>query len=141
MAESDKATLIVHSGEFDKVYSALIIGTGALSMGMEVSMYFTFWGLERLKKDELDKGPLSRMNFFGLGKWMMKRKLKKSNVRKMDKLLEDFHELGGKILACDMTMEIMGVDKEDLREEVVTDYCAVGTYIKEAKESDVTLFI
>ncbi|MFW5945245.1 MAG: DsrE/DsrF/DrsH-like family protein [Candidatus Natronoplasma sp.] len=141
MAEEDKATLIVHSGEFDKVYSALIIGTGALSMGMEVSMYFTFWGLERLKKNELDKGPLSRMNLFGLGKWMMKRKLKKSNVREMDKLLEDFHELGGKILACDMTMEIMGVEKEDLRDEVITDYCAVGTYIKEAKESDVTLFI
>ncbi|MBS3782091.1 MAG: DsrE/DsrF/DrsH-like family protein [Candidatus Thermoplasmatota archaeon] len=141
MGEGDKATLIVHSGEFDKVYSALIIGTGALSMGMEVSMYFTFWGLERLKKNELDKGPLSRMNLFGLGKWMMKRKLKKSNVREMDKLLEDFHELGGKILACDMTMDIMGVDKEDLRDEVITDYCAVGTYIKEAKESDVTLFI
>jgi len=141
LAEGDKATLIVHSGEFDKVYSALIIGTGALSMGMEVSIYFTFWGLERLKKNELDKGPLSRMNFFGLGKWMMKRKLKKTNVREMDKLLEDFHELGGKILACDMTMDIMGVDKEDLREEVITDYCAVGTYIKEAKESDVTLFI
>ncbi|MEF8832749.1 MAG: DsrE/DsrF/DrsH-like family protein [Candidatus Thermoplasmatota archaeon] len=141
MKEGDKATLIVHSGEFDKVYSALIIGTGALSMGMEVSMYFTFWGLERLKENELDKGPLSRMNLFGLGKWMMKRKLKKSNVREMDKLLEDFHELGGKILACDMTMDIMGVNKEDLRDEVITDYCAVGTYIKEAKESDVTLFI
>jgi len=141
LGEGDKATLIVHSGEFDKVYSALIIGTGALSMGMEVSMYFTFWGLERLKKNQLDKGPLSRMNFLGLGKWMMKRKLKKKNVREMDELLEDFHELGGKILACDMTMDIMGVDKEDLREEVITDYCAVGTYIKEAKESDVTLFI
>jgi len=141
LAESDKATLIVHSGEFDKVYSALIIGTGALSMGMEVSMYFTFWGLERLKKNELDKGPLSRMNFLGLGKWFMKRKLKKKNVREMDELIKDFHELGGKILACDMTMDIMGVDKEELRDEVITDYCAVGTYIKEAKESDVTLFI
>ena len=141
MGEGDKATLIVHSGEFDKVYSALIIGTGALSMGMEVSMYFTFWGLERLKKNQLDKGPLSRMNFLGLGKWIMKRKLKKKNVREMDELLKDFHELGGKILACDMTMDIMGVDKDDLREEVITDYCAVGTYIKEAKESDVTLFI
>ncbi len=141
MEKGDKATLIVHSGEFDKVYSALIIGTGALSMGMDVSMYFTFWGLERLKKNELDKGPLSRMNFLGLGKWFMKRKLKKKNVREMDELIKDFHELGGKILACDMTMDIMGVDKEDLREEVITDYCAVGTYIKEAKESDVTLFI
>ncbi|MEF8874372.1 MAG: DsrE/DsrF/DrsH-like family protein [Candidatus Thermoplasmatota archaeon] len=141
LGEDDKATIIVHSGEFDKVYSALIVGTGALSMGMEVSMYFTFWGLERLKKNELDKGPVSRMNFLGLGKWFMKRKLKKSNVREMDDLIEDFNEPGGKILACDMTMDIMGVDKEDLRDDVITDYCAVGTYIKEAKESDVTLFI
>ncbi|MBS3816541.1 MAG: DsrE/DsrF/DrsH-like family protein [Candidatus Thermoplasmatota archaeon] len=141
MTEGEKATIIVHSGEFDKVYSALIMGTGALSMGMDVSMYFTFWGLERLKKDELDKGPLSRMNFFGLGKWFMKRKLKKSNVRELDALLEDFNELGGKILACDMTIDIMDINKEDLRDEVITDYCAVGTYIKEAKESEVTLFI
>lgn len=137
----EKATIIVHSGEMDKVYSALIIGNGALSMGMDVSMYFTFWGLERLKKGELDKGPLSKMNFLGLGKWFMKRKMKKKNVRSLDKMLEDFHELGGKILACDMTMDIMGVDKEDLRDDVITEYCAVGTYVKEAKESDVTLFI
>ena len=137
----EKATIIVHSGEMDKVYSALIIGNGALSMGMDVSMYFTFWGLERLKKGKLDKGPLSKMNFFGLGKWFMKRKMKKKNVRSLDKMLEDFHELGGKILACDMTMDIMGVDKNDLRDDVITEYCAVGTYVKEAKESDVTLFI
>ncbi len=141
MGEDEKATLIVHSGEFDKIYSALILGTGALSMGMDVSMYFTFWGLERLKKDNLDKGPMSRMNYFGMGKWMMKKKLGESNVRELDDLLEDFNELGGKILACDMTMDIMGIDKEDLRDEVITDYCAVGTYIKEAKESEVTLFI
>ena len=138
---NDKVTIIVHSGEFDKIYSAFIIGNGALSMGMEVSMYFTFWGLERLKKRELDKGPLSRMNFLGLGKWLVKRKMKKSNVRELDEMLNDFVELGGNILACDMTMEIMDIDKEDLREEVITEYCAVGTYIKEAKESDVTLFI
>ena len=138
---SEKATIIVHSGEMDKVYSALIIGNGALSMGMDVSMYFTFWGLERLKKGKLDKGPLSKMNFLGLGKWFMKRKMKKKNVRSLDKMLEDFHELGGKILACDMTMDIMGVDKEDLRDDVITEYCAVGTYVKEAKESEMTLFI
>lgn len=137
----EKATIIVHSGEMDKVYSALIIGNGALSMGMDVSMYFTFWGLERLKKGKLDKGPLSKMNFLRLGKCLMKRKMEKKNVRSLNKMLEDFHELGGKILACDMTMDIMGVDKEDLRDDVITEYCAVGTYVKEAKESDVTLFI
>ncbi|MBD3191825.1 MAG: NAD(FAD)-dependent dehydrogenase [Candidatus Heimdallarchaeota archaeon] len=137
----EKATIIVHSGEMDKIYSALIIGTGALSMGMDVSLYFTFWGLQRLKKGGLEKGPLSKMNFLGLGKWLIKRKMKKVNVRSLEGLLTDFVELGGKILACDMTMEIMGVKKEDLREDVITEYCAVGTYVKEAKESDLTLFI
>lgn len=136
-----KATLIVHSGDMDKVYSALIIGTGALAMGMDVSMYFTFWGLMRLKKGGLEKGALSRMNFLGLGKWMVKRKMKKANVRSLEELLRDFKELGGKIFACDMTMEIMGIKKEDLRQDVISEYCAVGTYIKEAKESDITLFI
>ncbi|MEA2070627.1 MAG: DsrE/DsrF/DrsH-like family protein [Asgard group archaeon] len=137
----DKATIIVHSGEYDKIYSALIIGTGSLAMGMDVSLYFTFWALERLKKGELAKGPLSRMNLFGLGKWLIKRKMKKANVRSLEGLLSDFIELGGKILACDMTIEIMGIKKKDLREEVITDYCAVGTYVKEAKESELTLFI
>ncbi len=141
MILTGKTTLIVQSGDHDKVYSAFIIGNGALSMGMEVSMYFTFWGLERLKKGKLDKGPLSKMNFLGLGKWIMKRKMNQSNVRDLENMMEDFVELGGKILACDMTMEIMGVEKKDLRDEVISDYCAVGTYIKEAKESDITLFI
>ena len=136
-----KATIIVHSGDMDKVYSALIIGTGALAMGMDVSMYFTFWGLMRLKKGGLEKGALSRMNFLGLGKWMVRRKMKKANVRSLEELLADFKELGGKIFACDMTMEIMGIKKEDLRQDVISEYCAVGTYIKEAKESDITLFI
>ena len=136
-----KATLIVHSGDLDKVMSAFIIGLGALSMGMEVSMYFTFWGLERLKKGKLDRAPLSRMNMFGLGRWMIRRKMKQAGVSSPDKMLSDFVELGGKILACDMTMEIMGVNKETLRDDIIGDYCGVGTYIKEAMESDLTLFI
>lgn len=138
---SEKATLIVHSGDMDKVYSAFIIGNGALSMGMDVAMYFTFWGLERLKKGQLEEGSLSRKNFLGLGKRMIKRKMDKANVATLEDLMQDFVDLGGRILACDMTMEIMGVDKEDLRDDVISEYCAVGTYIKEAKESDITLFI
>jgi peroxiredoxin family protein len=137
----NKATLIVHSGDLDKVYSALIIGNGALAMGMDVSMYFTFWGLMRLKKGELEKGALSRMNFLGLGKWMVRRKMKKARVRSLEGLMQDFIELGGKIFACDMTMEIMGIKKEDLRQDLISEYCAVGTYIREAKESEITLFI
>lgn len=136
-----KATLIVHSGDMDKVYSAFIIGNGALSMGMDVSLFFTFWGLERLKKGELEEGGLSRKNFMGIGKKVMKGKMDDANVASLEEMMEDFVDLGGKILACDMTMDVMGVEKEDLREEVITDYCAVGTFVKEAKESDFSLFI
>jgi len=138
---AEKVTIIVHSGDMDKVYSALIIGNGALAMGMEASLFFTFWGLQRLKKGGLEKGPLSKMNMLGLGKWMVKRKMKKVGVVSMERLIQDFKELGGKILACDMTMEIMGIKKEDLREDLIADYCAVGTYLSEARESKITLFI
>ncbi|NHJ38440.1 MAG: NAD(FAD)-dependent dehydrogenase [Asgard group archaeon] len=138
---NDKATIIVHSGDMDKIYSALIIGNGALAMGMDVSMYFTFFGLQRLKKGKLDKGSLSKMNYFGLGKLLIKHKMKKVNVRSLEGLLSDFIELGGKILACDMTMEIMGIKKENRREDAISDVCSVGTYVKEARESVMTLFI
>ena len=138
---ADKATIIVHSGDMDKVFSALIIADGALAMGMEASLFFTFWGLQRLKKGGLEKGPLSKMNMMGLGKWMVKRKMKKAGVVSLEKMMQDFVELGGKILACDMTMEIMGIKQEDLREELISDYCGVGTYLSEARESKITLFI
>ncbi len=138
---SEKAVIIVHSGDMDKLYSALILGNGALGMGMEASLFFTFWGLQRLKKGGLEKGPLSKMNMLGLGKWMIKRKMKQAKVASLEKLITDFKELGGKILACDMTMDIMGVKKEDLREDLISDYCGVGTYMSEARQAAVTLFI
>jgi len=138
---TDKATIIVHSGDMDKIYSALIIANGALSMGMEASLYFTFWGLQRLQKGGLEKGPLSKMNFLGLGRWMIKNRMKKANVAPLERLLNDFKELGGKIIACEMTMEIMGVKKEELQENLIDDYGAVGTYIQEARNSKITLFI
>ena len=138
---ADKATIVLHSGDMDKVFSALIIGNGALAMGMEVAIYFTFWGLQCLKKGGLEKGPLSRMNMLGLGKWMVKQRMKKAGVASLERLLQDFKELGGKILACDMTMAVMGIKKEDLRDDLISEYCAVGTYINEARESTITLFI
>jgi len=136
-----KATIVLHSGDYDKVYSALIIGNGALAMGMECSIYFTFWGLQRLRKGQLSNGPLSKMHMLGIGKWFMKRKMKQANVASLETLMKDYKELGGKIIACDMTMEVMGLKKEDLNESLITECGAVGTYIKEARESDITLFI
>jgi len=141
IAMADKVTIIAHSGEMDKIYSAMIVANGALAMGMEASIFFTFWGLQRLKKGALEKGPLSKMNLLGLGKWMVKQRMKKANVASLEKLLQDFKELGGKIMACDMTMEIMGIKLEDLRQDLIDEYCAVGAYIQEARESVITLFI
>ena len=138
---ADKVSIVVHSGDMDKIYSALIIGNGALAMGMEASLFFTFWGLMRLKKGGLEKGPLSRMNMLGLGRWMIKRRMKKANVASLERLFKDFLELGGKVIACDMTMEIMGVKPEDLREDLITECGAVGTFIQEARESRMSLFI
>jgi peroxiredoxin family protein len=138
---TDKTTIIVHSGDMDKIYSALILGTGSLSMGMEVSLYFTFWGLERLKKGGLEKGPLSKMNMFGLGRWMIKKRMKDAGVEELQKLMADFRELGGKIIACEMTMEVMKISRSDLREDLIDEYGAVGTYVNEARGAQITLFI
>ncbi|MEI8215985.1 MAG: DsrE/DsrF/DrsH-like family protein [Eubacteriales bacterium] len=138
---SDKTTIIVHSGDLDKIYSVLIVGNGALAMGMEVSLFFTFWGLLRLKKGGLNQGPLSKMHMLGLGKLMIKNRMQKANVASLERMMKDFKELGGKIIACEMTMEIMGVKKQDLNEEIIDSYGAVGTYIQEARDSAITLFI
>ena len=138
---SERTTIVMASGDMDKLYSAMIIANGSLAMGLDVSMYFTFFGLQRLRKGGLDKGPLSKMHFLGLGKWMMARLMKKTNVAPLEKMFADFKELGGKVIACDMTMEIMGISREDLREELLDEYGAVGTYIQEARDSAITLFI
>lgn len=138
---ADRVTIVVHSGDMDKMYSALIIGTGALSWGMEASMYFTFWGLQRLQKGGLEKGPLSKMNMLGLGRRMIKGRMKKANVVELEQLFKDYKELGGRVIACEMTMEVMGISKSDLREDLIDEFGAVGTYIRDARESNVTLFI
>ncbi len=141
MKMGEKTVIILHSGDMDKVYSALIIANGALAMGMEASIYFTFWGLMRLKKGELDKGPLSKMNMLGLGRQMIKQRMNKANVASLERLMNDFKELGGKIIACEMTMEIMGLSKEELRTDWIDEWGAVGSYIQEARNANVTLFI
>jgi len=138
---AQRTTIVVQSGDMDKLYSALIIANGSLAMGMEASLFFTFWGLERLKKGGLEKGPLSKMHLLGLGKWMVKQRMKQAKVVDLEKLLTDFKELGGKIIACEMTMEIMGIKREDLRQDLIDEYGAVGTYIQHARDSAITLFI
>jgi len=138
---ADRTTIVVASGDMDRLYSALIIANGSLAMGMDVSLYFTFWGLERLKKSGLNKGPLSKMHMLGLGKAFMNWRMKKANVASLDRLMADFRDLGGRIIACEMTMEIMGIRQEDMREDLIDEYGAVGTYIRDARESNITLLV
>ena len=138
-----KASIVVHSGELDKIMSALIIGNGFLAMGDECTMYFTFWGLRALMKGKLSKSrlPLSKMNMMGLGTWMMKKKMKKANVASLARLMEDYKTLGGRIIACEMTMEVMGISRKDLDESLIDEFGAVGMYVNETKKSETTLFI
>jgi peroxiredoxin family protein len=81
------------------------------------------------------------MNMLGLGRQMIKQRMNKANVASLERLMNDFKELGGKIIACEMTMEIMGLSKEDLRTEWIDEWGAVGSYIQEARNANVTLFI
>lgn len=136
-----KATIVLHSGDLDKVMSALIIGNGFLAMGDSVTIYFTFWGLRRLIKGKLSKAPLSKMNMAGLGALFMKLRMKHMHVATPERLMADFKELGGRIIACEMTMEIMGIKKSDLDESLVDEYGAVGLYVSESRKSETTLFI
>ncbi len=138
---ADRTTIVVASGDMDKLYSALIIANGSLAMGMDVSLYFTFWGLERLKKNGLNRGPLSRMHMLGLGKAYMNWRMRRAHVASLDRLMTEFKELGGRIIACEMTMEIMGISRQDMREELIDEYGAVGTYIRDARASSITLFV
>lgn len=136
-----KATIILHSGDFDKIMSAFIVGTGFLSMGVPVTIFFTFWGLNALVKKGFKKAPLSKMNFFGLGRWMINLKIKKYNIASLDTLALSFKQLGGRMIACTMTMELMGIKKKDLRNDLITDYGSVGTYCYDSIDANITLFI
>ncbi len=160
MAEKEKMTLMVCSGDLDKALAAFMLATTAASMGMEVKMFFTFWGLNIIKKNEgsirskglmrkmfnvINRGggkrlTLSKFNFLGLGTWMMKRLMKEMKMPAIDEFIVMAHEMGVKLVACTTTCGIMGVPEEAFRSEV--DMVAGAAYaLGEARESKVTLFI
>jgi peroxiredoxin family protein len=156
----DRATIVVFSGDLDKVLAAFVIATGAAVAGLETSMFFTFWGLSVLKK----KGApmqghqsikekmfgmmtpsgtaelgVSRMNFFGIGASMLRSMMKEKNVATLDELMNVAKDLGVKLIACTMSMDVMGVAKEQLIGNL--EYGGVATYMADASRSKVTLFI
>jgi peroxiredoxin family protein len=159
MTESNKSTIIVFSGDLDKAMASFIIGTGAAAMGKEVTMFFTFWGLNVLRKDQyvnvdkslLDKifgkmmprGPeklgLSKMNMGGLGAQLMKKVMKEKNISSLSELIELSKELDIKMVACTMSMEALGLHKEELIDGL--EFAGVAYYLAEANESNINLFI
>ncbi len=160
-APSNKLSMIVFSGDLDKVLAAFVIATGAVAMGMEVVMFFTFWGTPVLRdKDKkagdkdlmgkmfgamLPKGTcavkLSKMNMAGMGTKMMKSLMKKKNVASLEQMIEMAGELGVQIYVCEMSMDLMGFKQEEIIDYPGLEFCGVAKFLEEAMDSRVQLFI
>ena len=155
--EKQKCSIVVFSGDMDRVMGAFIIATTAAAMDMETTMFFTFWGLQAIKKKtgtgkslfgrmlslflkDIDGIGPSKMNFGGMGRWMFKKMMKDQNVTTLPELRQMAIDLDVKLLACQMSMEVMEIDKEDLIDEV-TDAVGAATFIAEAQDSQIQLFI
>lgn len=157
--ESNKKTIIVFSGDYDRAMAALIIANGAAAMGDEVTMFYTFWGLNLLRKPEkvrIRKSPveamfgfmmprgaarpgLSKMNMGGMGARMMKWIMRKKNVQSLPELIESARALGVKFIACTMSMDVMGIKQEELIDGL--EFAGVASYLGEASEAGTNLFI
>jgi peroxiredoxin family protein len=160
-AVENKLSMVVFSGELDKVLAALVIATGAVAMGMEVVMFFTFWGTPVLRdkkkkaggKDVMGKMfgamlptgtgdvKLSNMNMGGMGTAMMKSLMKKKNVASLEEMLEMAEELGVRIYVCEMTMDLMGFKREEFIDYKGMGFAGVATFLQEAANSKVQLFV
>ncbi|HNP79988.1 MAG TPA: DsrE/DsrF/DrsH-like family protein [Nitrospira sp.] len=159
-AKPDRVTIVLLSGDLDKAMAAFIIATGAAAMGMQVTVFFTFWGLNTIRKKGasssapdwlrrmfglLNKGgaetlPLSRFHFWGLGTKMMQVVMKQNRMPGVPELMETALELGVRFIACTTTMGLMGITKDTLIDGI-DQFAGVTTYLAEAKQGSVNLFI
>jgi peroxiredoxin family protein len=155
----DRATLVVFSADLDKVFTALVIATGAAAAGLETSIFFTFWGLAALKRKGAAGGPksvvermlammtpgstesmgLSKLNFFGAGAVMLRKMMKDKDIASLEDLVAMARDLDVKMIACTMSMDALGVRKDELIDGL--EYGGVATYLADAARSRVTLFI
>lgn len=156
----DRLAMVVFSGSLDKVLAAFVLASAAAASGMQVEMFFTFWGLASLrdhqkspKKDFLGrmfgwmlprgarKLPLSQMNMGGAGPVMIRHIMKKKGFASIEEMLAVCAEFGVRIYACDMSREVMGIKPEELIEYPHLDYCGAATFLEKASGGRVTLFI
>jgi len=160
MSEKENLTLILFSGELDKALAAFNIAIGAASAGIQVSMFFTFWGLNIIKRNEgsirskgimrrmlnfMNRGGskrlhLSKFHMMGLGTLMMKRLMKDVNFPQLEELMAMAKEMGVKFIACTTSMGIMGIGKDAFIPEV-DSFAGVATYLADARDGRVNLFI
>ncbi|MGD0854726.1 MAG: DsrE/DsrF/DrsH-like family protein [Dehalococcoidia bacterium] len=160
MAEKDKMTLVLFSGEMDKALAAFNIAIGGAAAGMDVTIFFTFWGLNVIKRNEgsikskgimrkmlnfMNRGgakrlPLSKFHMMGMGKSMMQALMKDINFPQVDELMRIALDLGVKFIACTTTMGMMGIGQDAFIPEVES-FAGVATYVAEAAESKINLFI
>lgn len=160
VSKPDKVTIVLLSGDLDRAMAAFIIATGAAAMGMQVTMFFTFWGLNTIRRKGatssakdwlrrmfgvLNKGgaerlPLSRFHFGGLGTKMMQRVMKQNRMPGVPELMQTAMDLGVRFIACTTTMGMMGISKETLIEGI-DQFAGVTTYLAEARQGSVNLFI
>lgn len=156
---ADNKTLIVFSDDLDKAIASFVIANGAVSTGRKVTMFFTFWGLNVIKKEhpgrtEKDwvgklfgwmlpsnskKLSLSKMNMGGMGSWMMRRIMKSKKIDSLESLIQQARQNGVEFIACQMSMEVMGIGPEELLEGV--NVGGVAAYLERAEEANVNLFI
>jgi len=153
-----KVSMVIFSGEMDKLFAAFAIATGAAASNMDVTMFFTFWGLRALKKDvgtgkslfgrmlglmyggDINRAGPSKMSFGGVGRWMFKKMMKAKNVPSLAELRQTALDLGVKMYGCQMSMDVMEIPREKLIDEVAA-CVGVGFFIEQAQQSDFTLFI
>ncbi|MFC1958210.1 DsrE/DsrF/DrsH-like family protein [Chloroflexota bacterium] len=159
MVVKEKLTLVVFHG-FDHAQAAFIMATTAASMSMEVTMFFTFWGLNIIKKNEgsikskglmrkmlnfMNRGgskrlKLSRFNMLGLGTWMMKRLMREAHSPSIDELITMAHQMGVRLIACTTTCGVMGLTEDAFRDEV-EGLAGAAYFLGEARQASTTLFI
>ncbi|MBN1347974.1 DsrE/DsrF/DrsH-like family protein [candidate division KSB1 bacterium] len=160
MQNKEMLTLVIFSGDLDKLLAAFIIATGAAASGMQVNMFFTFWGLKLLQRADAgtkglnwmqklfslfvkpgsERRPISKLNMFGMGAAMMKKIMKKSKMPTLGEMILTAKSLNVKLTACSTSMNILGISRESLIPEV-EHVAGVASFLADSQQSHTTLFI
>jgi peroxiredoxin family protein len=157
-AAEDRVTMVVFSGDLDRALAAFIIATGAAALGQQVSMFFTFWGLSVLKKktEFSDKTtfqkmmammspgsstelPVSKMNYFGVGAKMLRAMMEQKKVTSLEELIALAREMGVRMIACEMSRDVMGIKESELMSGL--ECGGVATFLADSLKSRTSLFI